>query len=116
MMLKASAKAAFLVEGTVEGEQNHVIGRCGDSPVRLGDVFTMVCRYRRRETLEDFATPPEVLKSCPVSLRVTGIQAYGRSLDELGPGMTGSLVLSGEGMGRIGPGAVLEASMLSENE
>lgn len=115
MMLKARSKTVFLVDGTVEGEQNHVIGRCGESPLRLGDVFTVVCRYRRRETLEDFATPPEVLKTCPVSLRVAGIQAYGRSLDELGPGMTGSLVLSGDGMGRIGSGVVLEASMFTEN-
>lgn len=113
-MLTAIAKATFLVEGTVEGEQAHVIGRCGDFAIRLGDVFTIVCRYRSRQTLEDFATPPEMLKRCPVSLCVTEIRAYGRRLDDLGPGMTGSLVLSGEGMGRIGPGAVLEAAAPSQ--
>ena len=113
-MLTTKAKAIFLVEGTVEGEQAHVIGRCGEFPIRLGDVFTTACRYRTRQTLEDFATPPEMLKTCPVSLRVTEIKAYGRHLDELGPGMTGSLVLSGEDMGRIGPGAVLEAAAPSQ--
>lgn len=107
-MLTTKAKVEFLVEGIVEGEQDHVIGRCGDSAIRLGNVFTKVCRYQRRQTLEAFATPPELVKSCLVSLRVLGIQAYQRSLDELGPGMTGALVLSGEGMRRIGPGSVLE--------
>jgi hypothetical protein len=110
-MLTTKTRAAFLVEGTVQGEQNHVIGRCGDSVIRLGDIFTVACRYQPRQTLEEFNRPPQLLGSCPVSLRVLRIQAYGRNLDELGAGMTGSLVLSGEGMNRIGPGTVLESDL-----
>jgi hypothetical protein len=114
-MITTRAKVTFLVEGTVEGEQAYVIGRCGESPIRRGDVFAMACRYRARQSLEEFDTPPEILTSCPVSLRVIEIRAYDRPLDELGPGMTGSLVLSGEGMGRIGPGTVLAVPDASQS-
>ncbi len=56
MMLKASSKAIFLVEGQLESEQNHVIGRCGDSPIRLGDVFHRGLPLSKTGNVEDFAT------------------------------------------------------------
>jgi hypothetical protein len=102
-------KTSFYVNGTVEGEQRHVIGRCGDSPIRRGEVFVTACRYKSRERLQGFATPPELVASTPVSLHVIDIQAYDRHLDELGAGMTGSLILDGEGFERVGPGTILEA-------
>ncbi len=99
---------AFHVNGFVEGEAFQVIGRCGDSAIRVGDVFSIACRYQSRERLEDFANPPTLLDSNPVSLRVQEIRAYGRILGEIGPGMTGSLVLAGTGAERIVPGTILE--------
>ena len=109
-MLTTKTKLVFLIEGTVEGEQAHVIGRCGDSAIQVNDVFSLACHYQKRQSLEEFAKPPHLLASCPVSLRVLEIQAYGRRLKELGPGMTGSLVLVGDGMEKIGPGSVLEGT------
>jgi hypothetical protein len=102
-------KVSFYIHEVVEGVQSHVIGRCGDSPIRRGDVFALGCRYKPRERLEEFSHQPTLLDSIPVSLRVLEIHTYDRQLDELGAGMTGSLVLGGEGLGRIGPGIILEA-------
>jgi hypothetical protein len=110
-MLTTKSKAVFLVEGTVEGEQTHVIGRCGESAIQVGEVFTKACRYQPRQSLADFATPPVFVESFPISLHVTEIRAYGRLLEELGPGMTGSLVLVGDGVMRIGPGNILESAI-----
>jgi hypothetical protein len=108
-MTHVREKVRFFVNGTVKGEQHHVIGRCGDVPIRRGEVFQIACRYKQRQRLEDFATPPELVESIPISLRVLEIQAYDQTLDELGEGMTGSLVLDGDGWERICPGTILEA-------
>jgi len=110
-MLTTTSKTVFLVEEAVPGEQAHVIGRCGDEAIHVGEVFSRVCRYHPRKSLADFTTPPQFMESFPITLRVVAIQAYGRSLDELGPGMTGSLVLSGDGMTSIIPGVLLESAL-----
>jgi hypothetical protein len=108
-MMGGRGKLSFYVNGAVQGEQMQVIGRCGDQPIPRGELFVIACRYKPRERLEDFVNPPELIDSIPVSLRVLEIQAYDRSLDELGEGMTGSLVLGGDGFERIGPETILEA-------
>ena len=41
-----------------------------------------------------------------VALHVEAIQAYGRQLDHLSPGMTGTLFLSGTGCQHLGPDLV----------
>jgi hypothetical protein len=92
-----TTKIAFLVEGSVQGQQTHVIGRCGDHAIKQGAVFRMGCRYKRRDSLEEFASPPQLLENVPVSLQVLSVHAYGKPLEKLGPGMTGSLVLRGDG-------------------
>lgn len=87
----------FIVSGIVTGESGvfHVIGRCGDLPIAIGQMF---------DTLQDKSGQLRL-----VTLRVDGIQAYGRGFDQLGPGMTGTVDVSGNGIDFVGPGCVLIA-------
>ena len=102
----------FIVDGWVPGNSGRftIVGRCGDEPIRVGDVFDAVFRYKPRRYPDEMGLEPirEVERSA--SLRVESISAYQESLDELGQGMTGSLVVTGDGMGQISPGWVLGAS------
>jgi hypothetical protein len=104
-------KRQFFIEGYTTGESGRhtVIGRNGDRPIYLGDVFTVVARYRPRRYPDDYDKPPEIEVKKDVRLRVTWLHAYEQELDELGEGMTGSVALEGEGADRLGPGWVLEA-------
>lgn len=81
----------FIVSGIVEGVSGltHVIGRCGDSSLRVGDVF---------ETLEDAAGVNHAVR-----VEIIKVHAYGHDLNELGSGMTGRLSLSGAGVEQITP-------------
>ncbi len=108
-MTKATTE--FIVDGWVSGESGRftIIGRCGDEPIRVGDVFDAVFRYKHRRYPDEMGQDPVREVELPASLRVESISAYQRSLDELGHGMTGSLVVSGEGMGRVSTGWVLGA-------
>jgi hypothetical protein len=63
---------------------------------------------RVHQSLDDFANPQELLASLPIQLRVQAIEAYRRTLDELSGGMTGTLVVSGDGIKQISPDSVLE--------
>ncbi len=97
----------FIVAGLVQVEHFTVMGRCGDEPIRVGDRFDAAYRYEPRKYPEEFGDEPVREEEKPVSLRVFCIHAYGRSLDALGEGMTGSLVLQGDGLDQIEPGWVL---------
>jgi hypothetical protein len=107
----SEAKRQFFIEGYVTGVSGRhtVIGRNGDVPIRLGDTFTAVVRYRPRRYPDDFDKPPEIEMKKEVSLRVIWLHAYEQELDELGEGTTGSVALEGEGADRLGQGWVLEA-------
>jgi hypothetical protein len=101
----------FIVDGWASGDSGRftVIGRCGDEPIRVGDVFDAVFRYKPRRYPDEMGLDPIRDVEHSASLRVESISAYQESLDELGQGMTGSLVVSGEGMGTISPGWILGA-------
>ncbi|QDU26921.1 hypothetical protein ETAA8_20050 [Anatilimnocola aggregata] len=88
----------FIVNGVVTGASQmfHVIGRCGDSSFRVGDVF------------DQLAFPGEEAQS--VQLRVTRITAYQRSIDEIGWGMTATVDVEGSGVDQLRPRAVLVVS------
>jgi hypothetical protein len=105
----ADRMGEFIVDGWVTGESGRftVIGCCGDVPIRINDRFDAIIRYKRRKYPEEMGDDPVVEFEMPASIRVEQIQAYGRSLDMLGQGMTGSMVVSGEGIERISNGMVL---------
>lgn len=90
-----NAPAEFIVNGFLEGfaGELQVIGRCGDAPIRVGEVFDRV-----RDKVDG---------ELPVKLEVAAIHAYGRLLAELGIGMTGTLDVRGEGVDLLRPSSVL---------
>ena len=99
----------FIVEHLVSGESGRftAIGRCGSAPIRVGERFDVVYRNRSRRTVDELACAAVREVEKPASLRVVCIHAYDRSLGVLGQGMTGSLVLEGEGTQYVAPGWIL---------
>lgn len=99
----------FLIDGWASGESGRfrVIGCCGDFPIHLNDQFTAIYRYKPRRFPDELGDDPVREGELPASVRVVGIQAYGRSLNMLGQGMTGSLTVSGEGLDKITGGWAL---------
>ena len=96
----------FIVVGVVHGEQMTAVGRCGDTPIHVGEVFEAVYRYKRRFRDELGDEPVREVEK-DAAIRVVCIHAYERSLKALGEGMTGSLTLEGEGLQYIAPGWIL---------
>jgi hypothetical protein len=88
----------FIISGVTAGVAGvyHVVGRCGDVPLQVGDVFDQF----------DVASEP----AHPVNLHISRIVAYQRSLEELGSGMTASLDVQGQGAELLRPHGVLVAS------
>ncbi len=105
----AGKEPEFLVDGWVTGASGRftVIGCCGDIPIRVDDRFDAIFHYKGRKYPEEMGDEPIREGEIPASIRIEGIQAYGRSLEMLGQGMTGSIVVSGEGVERISAGMVL---------
>ena len=97
----------FIVVGFVQGEHFTVIGRCGDVPIHVGDVFDAVFRYKRRRYPDELGDEPVREVEKPAAIRVVCIHAYERSLKTLGEGMTGSLTLEGDGLQYLAPGWIL---------
>ncbi|MEX0716365.1 MAG: hypothetical protein WD066_07260 [Planctomycetaceae bacterium] len=79
-----------------------VIGRCGDVSIRVGDRFDFLVRFREPGTIADYEREPIETSREEVSLVVEHIRAYDRDRDMLDRGMTGSLVLTGQGLDRLG--------------
>jgi predicted Zn-dependent protease len=94
----------FIVNGIVTDDETywHVIGRCGDGSIRIGDVFESV-DLPGAAAVES----SESASWRPVRLRVERIQAYQQEMSELGSGMTGTIDLCGTGLELLIPGAVL---------
>ena len=97
----------FIVDGFVHGERFTVIGRCGDMPIHVGDVFDAVYRYKRRRYPDELGDEPVREVERPAAIRVVSIHAYERCLQALGEGMTGSLTVEGDGLQYLAPGWIL---------
>ena len=97
----------FIVVGVVQGDHFTVLGLCGDVPIHVGDVFDAVYRYKRRRSPDELGDKPVREVEEPVAIRVVCIHVYDLSLEMLGQGMTGSLVLEGDGLQFLAPGWIL---------
>lgn len=110
----------FIVDGYVQGERFSVVGRCGDLPIHVGDVFDAVYRYKLRRYPDELGDEPIREMEKPAAIRVTSIHAYERCLQAMGEGMTGSLSLEGDGLQHIAPGWILgqkiESPSLTDHE
>jgi len=95
----------FIIDAIVTGESGHhtLIGRCGDAPIRVGDEFHSVYRYDDATAGNSASRVDERA----VVVIVNQIQAYGKRLDVLGQGMTGSCVVSGTNLEKLAAGMVL---------
>ena len=102
----------FVIDSWVAAETGRftVIGRCGDVPIRTGETFDVVYSVKPKRYPEGLGEPSIVDCVEPVSLTVECIHAYDLSLQELGEGMTGMLVLRGDGFHHVAPGWVLGRS------
>ncbi len=96
----------FFVAGYMDGDAFRVVGRCGDIPIRVGDVFDAMYRYKPYKDLGPDEDPIRH-KEMPASIRVLAINAINRDLPMLGQGMTGALTVEGEGIEDITSGWVL---------
>lgn len=97
----------FIVDGFVQGERFTVVGRCGDMPIRIGDIFDVVYRYKRRRYPDEAGDEPIREIEKPALIRVVAIHAYERCLQSMGEGLTGSLTLEGDGLQYLAPGWIL---------
>lgn len=106
----------FVVEDcSRDGERLVVRGRCGDDPLHIGDQFLQVAEYEKPQTLADYGKPP-VMRACrPTRLTVLSMWAYGRFWEELAPGLTAEVTLSGRAPEEIVRGNVLEIPVASRN-
>ncbi len=91
----------FIVEGVVTDSDTyyHLIGRCCDIPIHIGDRFEVA--YAPAKPIgRDY---PGLGVAGSVKLRVERIQSYQRQLEMLGEGMTGTIDVRGEGLNRVEP-------------
>src|SRR5271156_6297862 len=88
----------FIIDGFVHGEHFTVLGRCGDAPIHVGEVFDAVYRNKQRRYPDELGDEPVREVEKPAAIRVVCIHAYEMSLKALGEGMTGSLTLEGDGL------------------
>jgi hypothetical protein len=95
----------FIVNGIVTDSDTyfHIIGRCGDHAIQVGDEFDTV--YAPAKSTEiDY---PGLGQPLAVKLKIERIQAYQRELSTLSGGMTGTIDVRGQGLEHVVPGAVL---------
>lgn len=107
-------KPEFLIDQVVWNEDNALpgpyailVGRCGDFPIRKGDVLHAVYRYKTGRYPEEMADAPIRLDQTPVRLEISEIQTHNLSLDLLGQGMTAAIFVRGDGLDRLAPGWVI---------
>ena len=73
-------------------------------PIRIGDQFSAAIRYKPFRYPDEVGDYPVRITEEPAALRVVCIHAYERSLQMLGQGMTGSIVVEGDGLNHVAPG------------
>jgi hypothetical protein len=99
----------FLIKGIVEGQPGRlrVIGRCTEDTIQRADLFTCTFQYVDSADARQGVARTGIR---PLQLKVIGLHAYGRELDQLGPGMTGTIDLDGTGFELVVPGSLLGVS------
>jgi hypothetical protein len=108
----------FIFDGFADVGRSIALGRCGDVPIHVGDVFDLVYRNKRRRYPDEMGDDPVREVEKPAAIRVVGIHAYEMCLDTMGEGMTGSLTLEGDGLQYLAPGWILgeKSEVLAESD
>src|SRR5262245_59757979 len=90
---------------TVQDGRALVDGRVCESPIRVGDVFTKVYGHKQQwDTKRWVDVDPGPTHT--VRLVIESIDSYRRLWDELSPGMTARLTLTGDGLDRLSEGKI----------
>lgn len=88
----------FLIDSICMGENGYSVkGVCNQDSVKVGSSFFKIYRYIMKPTSEGFFTITGKEYIRDIKLQVKQIQAYRHTLDELYEGMSGELLLEGEG-------------------
>lgn len=86
----------FTIEEITKREGSIVVyGRSGESPIRIGDVFTKLCKFKKQERFEEYIQPPEIIEEVSLSLKVTKIESFEQFPDVLEENVNGLLWLQG---------------------
>ena len=95
----------FIVRHAVQDASGHfhVIGRCGDAAIRVGDTFSVL--HIPDRVADD---KPSVGASRSGQHTSVATHAYQPRLSELGGGLSGSIDLEGSGADELVPDAILE--------
>src|SRR5688572_12739548 len=97
----------FAIERLTSDDRRALVdGRVCESPISVGDVFTKIYGYHQRWNGKEWVA----IDSGPThSLRlvIQSIESYRRSWDELSPGMTARLTVTGDGLDRLSEGKIL---------
>ena len=72
------------------------IGYCGNTCLRIGDLFTKARTYKVRVIYDDFIKPPELIIERDIELIIKSIRSYGEERGITEPGLSCILVLEGE--------------------
>lgn len=81
----------------VESKNNLLVGRNGDHELHIGDEFNKLVLYKHFYDAKRDMIDAGVEETKQINYKITSIVAYDRELEFLGAGMTGLLVLEGEG-------------------
>jgi hypothetical protein len=79
---------------------DHVTGGCGGLTIKVGCHFERAVLYRKLQSLKAVDGVP-IQEEVPVDLRVVSIYVAGKECREMGPGVKGKLLLSGEGAEKV---------------
>ncbi|HEX3784556.1 MAG TPA: hypothetical protein VHX38_33265 [Pseudonocardiaceae bacterium] len=74
----------------------HLAGRCYQGPILVGDVFVEAVTADGKQE---------------IALRLDQVLLYGRPSDELDPGLTAEITLSGEGLQHVKAGVLLRGQV-----
>ena len=75
-------------------KENLVMGRNGDVPISIGDVFTRMVYYIPKKP--PYEESSKIDKEQNIEIKVVKIYAYGRDLNELSGLTTGAILVTGE--------------------
>ena len=87
-----------VIFATEAEDRLRIEGRCLQGPIVMSDRFRYIYRLVPQRNQKDFSGPSQRLDAEAVNLLVESIRAYSRSFEELHPGMSAEIILSGEGI------------------
>ena len=99
---KFDKKEFYVVEVKRKKSKALVSGRCGDVPIRVGDVFNVIFCYENPEFLNHSTYEIPKINVRKVRIKVEAIICYMEYITELAPAYTALLEITGRGLSLLG--------------